>query len=166
MEDAMAESYAEIARAEALFHAAYEHQLRGEFDRAEDLYRRSISAHPTAESHTFLGWVMSLQGRYLEAIEECKAAIRLDPEFGNPYNDIGAYCIELGRHSEACEWLKRAIDAPRYGARHFPHVNLGRVYEVEGEWADALAEYGRALKLSPGFTVAQQAIVRLRARLN
>ena len=36
-------------------------------------------------------------GQLDEAIEECHRAIRTDPDFGNPYNDIGAYLIELNR---------------------------------------------------------------------
>ena len=32
-----------------------------------------------------------------EAIAECEKAIALDPDYGNPCNDIGVYLIELGR---------------------------------------------------------------------
>jgi tetratricopeptide (TPR) repeat protein len=31
-----------------------------------------------------------------DAIAECKKAVELDPDLGNPYNDIGAYLIEKG----------------------------------------------------------------------
>jgi hypothetical protein len=31
-----------------------------------------------------------------DAITECHHAIEVDPDFGNPYNDIGAYLIEQG----------------------------------------------------------------------
>jgi len=54
-----------------------------------------------------------------EAIAECKRAIEVDPEFGNPYNDIGSYLIALGRHDEAIPWLEQAIVAPRYDPRHY-----------------------------------------------
>ncbi|NIO09761.1 MAG: tetratricopeptide repeat protein, partial [Deltaproteobacteria bacterium] len=47
-------------------------------------------AFPTAEAYTFLGWTYSFMGQLNEAIEECQRAITLDPDFGNPYNDIGA----------------------------------------------------------------------------
>ena len=50
----------------------------------------------------------SFQGRPDDAIAECKIAIAVDPDFGNPYNDIGAYLIELGREEEAVTWLERA----------------------------------------------------------
>jgi tetratricopeptide (TPR) repeat protein len=64
--------------------------------------------HPTAEAHTFLGWTYHFQGRLDDAIAECKRAIEIDPEFGNPYNDIGAYLIELKRFDGAIPWLERA----------------------------------------------------------
>src|SRR2546430_7197875 len=54
-----------------------------------DLYQQSIDVHPTAEAHTFLGWTLSFQGRLEEATRECLKAIEVDPDFGNPYNDIG-----------------------------------------------------------------------------
>ena len=79
------------------FHRAYEHHMAGRLEEAMAGYRRSIAAHPTAEAHTFLGWAMSFQGRHEEAIAQCKLAIAVDPTFGNPYNDIGAYLIEMGR---------------------------------------------------------------------
>ena len=53
--------------------------------------KRSIEIPPTAEAHTYLGWTYSLQGKLDEATAECLRAIEIDPEFGNPYNDIGVY---------------------------------------------------------------------------
>ena len=80
------------ARLEAveLFRRAYAAQQEDDYGRAIELYRRSIAAYPTAEAHTFLGWVYSFQRRYDEAIDECLKAISVDPDFGNPYNDIGS----------------------------------------------------------------------------
>ena len=160
------EPYARIARAEALLHAGYESHMRGDFEKAETLYRRSMEAHESAVAHIFLGWAMSHQGRYVEAIAECHEAIRLDPRLGNPYNDIGAYFIALGRHAEAESWLRQAIDAPQYAQRHYPHANLALVYEAAGDLDGAIAECHAALVLLPGYVPAQVALVRLRARLN
>src|ERR687893_2417842 len=83
-------------RAVELFKRAYEAQLEKKYEEAVELYRRSIETYPTAEAHTFLGWVYSFEGRYNEAIDECLAAIRVDSSFGNPYNDIGSYLIAQG----------------------------------------------------------------------
>jgi len=130
------------------------------------LYQASLAVAPTAEAHTFLGWVYSFQRRYAEAIAECKRAIAVDPTFGNPYNDIGCYLIALGREDEAIPWLRRAVAAPRYEAPHFPHVNLARIYETQGRVLDALTEYGRALERQPGYAPAVLGLRRLQARVN
>ena len=55
-------------------------------------------------------------GRYDVAIEEAKRAIDLDPKYGNPYNDIGVYLIELGRWDESIPWLQKAMAATRYAS--------------------------------------------------
>jgi tetratricopeptide (TPR) repeat protein len=153
-------------RAAELFHAAYRTQMSGDLDEAIRLYQRSIAAFPTAEAHTFLGWTYSFQGRLEEAIDECKHAIETDPSFGNPYNDIGAYLIDLGRHGEAIPWLERALQAPRYESYHFPQFNLGRAWELEGESFKALACYRKALAMEPGYRIAKEAIEQLLTRLN
>nr|HQU28310.1 tetratricopeptide repeat protein [Nitrospirales bacterium] len=80
-----------------LFEQAYALQMKGKLEEAVDLYKQSIELFPTAEAHTFLGWTYSFMGQLNEAIEECHRAIRQDPDFGNPYNDIGAYLIELNQ---------------------------------------------------------------------
>ena len=157
-----------ITREKALIlvEQAYRHQMRGDLDQAIDLYQRSIEIHPTAEAHTYLGWAHSMQGRYEEAIAACKRAIDVDPDFGNPYNDIGSYLIALERWEEAIPWLEEAIAAPRYEPRHFPHINLGRVYENLGRSRTALEHYNRALEIDPLDRSARWAKYALLGRLN
>src|SRR5689334_20683497 len=118
--------------AKALFNEAYEAQVANDYERAIELYKRSIEVYPTAEAHTFLGWVYSFQNRYDEAIAECLEAIRVDETFGNPYNDIGSYLLAKGDSYGSVRWFKRALLAPRYESYAFPHFNLGRVYEKIG----------------------------------
>lgn len=158
----------EIQRQQAmvLFERAYRHQMQGELADAILLYKRSLETFPTSEAHTFLGWTYSMMSRYEEAIEECKKAIAVDPTFGNPYNDIGAYLIELEQWEEAVPWLKQATVAPRYEVPHFAHMNLGRVYEHVGNFDQALAEYDQALALEPLYRAAHWAKYALLAGLN
>lgn len=158
----------EIAREKAhiLLERAYQHQVRGEMGDAIVLYKRSIATFPTAEAHTFLGWTYSMLGRHEEAIEECQKAIKLDPEFGNPYNDIGAYLIETGRYEEAIPWLEKAMKAGRYESPQFPYVNLGRVYELLDQPFKALDYYNRAVEIAPLYLPATWAKYLLIGRLN
>ena len=98
-----------LTRAWELLQDAYQAQMEGDYDRAVELYKASLELHPTAEAHTFLGWAYHFQGKLDEAIAQCRTAIDIDPEFGNPYNDIGAYLIELRRFQDFLERRHQGI---------------------------------------------------------
>jgi Tfp pilus assembly protein PilF len=155
-----------IERAWELLEEAYRAQMEGDYDRAVGLYKDSLDAHPTAEAHTFLGWTYHFQGKVEEAIAECKRAIEVDPDFGNPYNDIGAYLISMGKFDEAIPWLERATRAPRYEPRHYPYFNLGRAYFAKGQITRAREYFQESLKIEPDYTLARQAVESLRRMVN
>ena len=156
----------EAERAVELFERGCKARSAGRLDEAVALFRQSIEAKPTAEAYTFLGWTYSGMGRYADAIAECRKAIEVDPDFGNPYNDIGAYLIELGRPDEAVPWLQRAMEAPRYEPRSFPHLNLSRIYAARHDFARAIQELDRALEFDPSCAAAKRAQADLAARMN
>jgi tetratricopeptide (TPR) repeat protein len=159
---------AAASKREALgyFQEAYKKQMDGDFDEAVQLYRKSIAVYPTAEAHTFLGWTYSMMGMMDEAIQECHEAIEVDPAFGNPYNDIGAYLIEKGELEAAVPWLQRAMKAPRYECYFYPHFNLGRIYEARRQTFEALRQYETAVHLNPGYLLALRAFRRMQSLLN
>jgi Tfp pilus assembly protein PilF len=154
------EAHAEAIR---LWEEGTRRQMKNDVDGAMELYRLSISIAPTAEAHTFLGWAMSFKGDAEAAIAECRRAIEIDPEFGNPYNDIGAYLVELGRPDEAIPWLERAKNAKRYEPRHFPYVNLARIYASRSQATKAIAELEQALELEPGDPISAGMLGKLRS---
>ncbi len=156
----------DAARAVTLWREAYRRQMAGDLDGAIGLYRESIAIRPTAEAHTFLGWTYSFQGRLDEATEECLKAIAVDPDFGNPYNDIGVYLMQQGKLDEAVSWLERAKQAPRYEPRQFPYMNLGRIYSRQGRWWDALRELEGAVRVAPRDADARRAWCGMLARFN
>jgi len=155
-----------LTRAWEVLQDAYQAQMEGDYDRAVELYQSSLELHPTAEAHTFLGWTYHYQGKLLDAISECKRAIELDPDFGNPYNDIGAYMIELGQFDQAIPWLQQAIEARRYEPRHFPHYNLGRAYLGKEMYGQAMRCFQEAIQIEPRYTLARQALESLRRMVN
>jgi tetratricopeptide (TPR) repeat protein len=151
--------------AKELYERAYEQQMRGDLELAVQLYKRSIEMHPTAEAYTFLGWTYHFQGKIDDAIAECKKAIAIDPSFGNPYNDIGAYLIEKGSHDEAIPWLEKATRSKRYDAYHYPWYNLGRVYVAKEMYNKAKECFERAREIEPRYEAATEGLRKLRMLL-
>lgn len=143
------------------FQAAYILQSAGELDRAADVYERSLLLAPSAEANTFLGWTYSFMGRYDDAIAACHRAIELDPQFGNPYNDIGAYLIELGRLDDAIPWLEKAVQSPRYCCYFYAHTNLARVYLHKRMPEKARKALQAALRVNPDYAPARELLRHL-----
>lgn len=155
-----------IQKALNFFNKAYELQQVGKFDEAIYNYQLSIDTYPTAEAYTFLAWTYSCKGDFDVAIEKCKNAIEIDPDYGNPYNDIGSYLIALGSFEEAIYWLELAIQAKRYDKRHLPYFNLGRVMEKKSEWNEAMGYYEKSLQIKDDFLPSKIALKRLRSWIN
>ena len=105
-------------------------------------------------------------GKLAEAIQECHKAIAADPDFGNPYNDIGAYYLQMGKLDAAIPWLEKAKKARRYENPEFAYCNLGKIYELQGLWPKAMEEYKRALETQENYVPAQVALQRLESYLN
>lgn len=150
--------------AERLFHLGYLEQVVATRVGAEALYRASLAAEETAEAWTFYGWVRSQQGTGEQAIDACRRAIEIDPTFGNPYNDIGAYLLAEGDADAAKTWFERATRAPRYAAPHYPYTNLGRVFLREGDLDAARQAVEQALDMVPGYPPAERLLKEIEAR--
>lgn len=138
----MLDDEAAAQTAHHLFQRAYQLHQRGALADAMRLYQESIDR------------------------EACHHAIALDPTFGNPYNDIGAYFVELGWWAQATPWPEQAITAPRYANREFAHFNLGWVHEHFGRLTLAARCYRTVVQLNPCYLPARQSYRLMLAKQN
>jgi tetratricopeptide (TPR) repeat protein len=148
------------------FEQAFEMYLNGNIENAIKEYKASIEIFPTAKAYVHLGLAYSLQGKYDEAIEECKKAIQLDPNRGNPYNDIGYYLMNLDREAEAEAWLEKAIETNDQNTSYLSYYRLGKIYEKNGKWLEALRYFNKAILINNEYEPAQNAIIKLSTLLN
>jgi Tfp pilus assembly protein PilF len=148
------------------FRLGYLHQASGNLHAAADYYVQSIANAPNAEAHTFLGWVLGLMGEIDGAISECKKAIKLDPEFGNAWNDIGGYLIQKCEFDHALPYLKKACKAKNYDNPEYPHYNLARVYIHKGMLLQARKELQLSLESNPKFLPAKNALQKLEYQIH
>lgn len=159
---AQEESEEKSQRAEQLYNTGYMMSLLGQYEEAIQLFERSLEIQPTAEAYTYMGWTYGHIRNFTRAIQEAKKAIRIDPDYGNPYNDIGVYLIAQGKEDEAIPYLQKAMRAKRYCCYQFPHYNMGRIYLKKRMYKKAMKEFQKSLAIDPEYTPAAEALEQLR----
>jgi Tfp pilus assembly protein PilF len=152
------ETSLDFERARELWEEGVTELMSGRVHSAIDCFNQSILQFPTSEGYTYRGWALSFLGMLEQAVQDCQKAIEIDPDFGNPYNDIGVYLMQLRLLDDAIPWFEKAKTAARYTPRHFPFLNLGHIYMAKGEQNKALEEYVQALDLDPENPVVLKAI--------
>ena len=123
----------------------------GDYFTAFHEFKASAYVLRTSAALTNWGSMEHCLGDSPRAIELCREAIALDPDWGSPYNNIGSYLVAMHRQDEAIAWFKRALGTTRFdGHRHVPHINLGKTYLARGRHREALAHAEAALAMDPG----------------
>jgi tetratricopeptide (TPR) repeat protein len=109
----------------------------------------------TAEYWFVLGFYYANSGKYKEAIEACKQAIRIKPDDAlNSLTHIvlGAAYLSSGMYKEAAEAYKQAVRIkPDFAVAHFA---LGTAYGQLGMHKEAAEAYKQAITIKPDFAEA------------
>jgi tetratricopeptide (TPR) repeat protein len=110
----------------------------------------AVGEHKLHRSVLFynLAQVFASTGNHAEAIMNYSAAIEMDPNYSEYFNERGSILLAMKRFSEAEADFRRAIDlSPPY-----PQVwtNLGQCYNLMEAYASAIQAYDNAIDLNPG----------------
>jgi len=143
-----------------------ERHATGDFEDALGYFRMSLEIYPTAEAHTSLAVTLATLEQWESAIRHCQCAIELDPDLGNPYNDMAVYLAELGRLHDALRLLDKALTARRYDARHYSHYHRGRILEQLIRFTESRDAYHAALAIAPEWEPARRGLTRTLGWLN
>lgn len=121
----------------------------GRLDQATKRFKDSLRLDRTAEALTYWAWVESSKGNLQAAAHLCREALQIDSNFGNAANDLGSYLAAMGHTDMAISYFEKAKHCEHYSSRHFPYMNLGRIYWDRGEHWKAFKEYRQAQKICP-----------------
>ncbi len=129
--------------------------------RAIEFLTKALNFKETAEIFSLLGWLYLITNKKSHAKEFCKKAIKLDPDLGPPYNDLGLILMEEGDLKQSLSLFNQAKKAPKYQNREHPYINSGRIYMFLKEYQSALKELQMALTLVPFHQTLQNTVQNL-----
>jgi tetratricopeptide (TPR) repeat protein len=102
-----------------------------------------------------------------QAIHEYVKAIELDPEYGQAYSNLGLAYQKTGQISEAIWANRKAIQLAngpdKEVVRASSYYNIGRIYESQSRWDDALFNY-KSANAERSLNTYQQAMERVRKK--
>ena len=114
---------------------------------AERGFRRAIELNPSyANAHHWYSHFLIAMGRRNESLAESSRCFELDPLEPGMTVHLGEHYLYARQYDQAIEELRKALemDPSRYRA----HDNLGRALEQKGMYAEALAEFEKAVATS------------------
>lgn len=97
---------------------------------------------------------------YQKALKDYRTAIDLEPETGEVYVNLGNLYLLSQKYNVAIEQYTAAIEL-NLTKNHIAHFNRAMAYENNNEFANAEADYRRAIELSPEWVLPQLRLERL-----
>lgn len=133
---------------DALHYLGLVYYQTGDSATAVTLIAKAVALSPTHLMHSHLGAALQAQGQHDLAIESYRAAIALQPDYAEAYNNLGAALQEQGRLAEATQAFQQALALnPNFASAQ---NNLGNTLLVQGNLKAAIACYYASLKLDAG----------------
>jgi tetratricopeptide (TPR) repeat protein len=136
------------SRLESLLAAAQQAQAANNYATAAANYKQAVNLRPNLpELRANLGLMQHESGEYSEAIQSFQEALRQKPSLYVPNLFLGIDYVRAGRAKEAFPLLLKA--ETMNAADPLPALTLGRAYSSLGEYAPAIRELRRAIRLDP-----------------
>ncbi|MEG4217489.1 tetratricopeptide repeat protein [Microcoleus sp. Pol14C6] len=99
------------------------------------------------------------QGKFEEAIAECKLAIEIKPEVALAYKIVGNATQAMGKAEAARYWYAQALEIEPDFAE--VHANLGSIYAQHKQWKKSIECYQQAIKIQPNLASPYRNLARV-----
>ena len=153
-----------ISRGVGLAHDCYIYARMGRSPRdGIDACNQALDHEPLnysdkAATHDNRGVILDALGKTAEAEEDFQAAVRLKPDLGDGYVNLGSMLIKKRQYQTALDSINKGLEL----GVAFPHIGYydrAVAEEMMGRFKEAYYDYKKVLELEPGYS---QAVERLK----
>jgi tetratricopeptide (TPR) repeat protein len=117
------------------------------------LFRHALNATTNnSTAYSQLGFALSCQGRFQEAIPILSVALQIRPNHAEIYNNLGVISVQQGKTQEASAYFFKALRIKGNYAE--AHSNLGAVLLQQGKIQEAIEHFSEAVRINPNFSIA------------
>ncbi|MBC7359098.1 MAG: tetratricopeptide repeat protein [Desulfacinum sp.] len=99
---------------------------------------------------------LAYEARRLEekALEHLQKAVELKPDYSEAHNALGVLYAKRGQADKALEHFHKALANPFYRTPHYAYFNIGKIYQDEARYAEALKYFDDAILFEKGYAQA------------
>ncbi|MEY2542088.1 MAG: hypothetical protein QOI22_1690 [Verrucomicrobiota bacterium] len=158
----------EVVNARFYFDYAVSAEQAGLYDKAADLFRKSISLDPAnaADAYNYLGYMWAQQNTHLDEAEEMiKRALQIDPNNGAFLDTLGWVEFQKGKFDQALvDLLRAAQNMAHDDPVVFDHI--GDTYLKLNKGAQALEAWQKAANIDPQNKILAEKIDKMKTKLS
>ncbi len=137
-------------------YARLDRDLRGGIEACDlALQRESLNIRDRAATYDNRGVLLDAAGRSDEAESDFHAAIRLGPEMGDAYVNLGSMMIKKRQFPEALDQINKGL-ALGMSLPHVGYYDRALAQQALGHFKEAYFDYKKALELEPTFQQAEE----------
>jgi len=89
-----------------------------------------------------------------KAVDFFQRAIKIDPDYADAYNNLGAAQEKMGKFDAAIPFYRKAVSNLLYATPENAFINMGRAYYRLGNYDAAVTAYKEAIKRAPNLDLA------------
>jgi protein O-mannosyl-transferase len=120
---------------------------------ARTLYETTLRQDPNSPfARNLLGIALLDAGQYEDAIEECRKAIGVKPDYVEAYFTLGDIYARMRQYSAAIENYEQVLELDPSSLQ--AHFNLAGVFKEQGEYDKAVEYYGTVIDSYPQYEPA------------
>jgi tetratricopeptide (TPR) repeat protein len=140
----------EVSEGEWLWIQGVEAGAYGRPIKQRELYQKLVELYPKDErAHTLLANNYFGQQEWDQAIAEYERALEINPDFSQPYNQLGYANRFLGRYEQAEEAFQKYIELIPNDPN--PYDSYAELLLKMGRYEESIKAYRKALEYNPNF---------------